>query len=176
MSFSFFLLSFGTQVWGAEREAVSPACASGGSNHTVAVATVWHSSVITANSEFFPLKSVISQRDIHRLKMGRLFQQNDCWHENGTRWGRGFEVIFKVGCFSHKVVTFSKMQSSAELSCWVLSSHFPPKLKCSILNYRPLSVSEPWLCDYNSGVRMRPGDVLLTHVQERLATLIPICW
>lgn len=64
--------------------------------------------------------------------MGRLFQQNDCWHGNGALCGGGIEVICKVGCFSHKVVTFSKMPSSAGLNYWVLSSLLPPKWKCSI--------------------------------------------
>lgn len=64
--------------------------------------------------------------------MGRLFQQNDCWHGNGALCGGGIEVICKVGCFSHKVVTFSKMPSSTGLNYWVLSSSLPPKSKHSI--------------------------------------------
>lgn len=44
--------------------------------------------------------------------------------------GRGTEMTCKVGCFSHAAGTFSKMQSGAVLNYWVLSSSFPPKLKC----------------------------------------------
>lgn len=65
-----------------------------------------------------PLKSLISQWN-SPSEMRRLLRQNDFCHENETPCGRGIEVICKVGCFSHKIVTF---QRHNRLLFWTIKS------------------------------------------------------
>lgn len=109
--------------------------------------------------------------------MGRLFQQNDCWHGNGALCGGGIEVICKVGCFSHKVVTFSKMPSSTGLNYWVLSSSLPPKLKHSIWCWG--STYSAVICVQSSSFMHRSWRMLERKTSQKMTdslAFMRLCW
>lgn len=91
----------------------SPAGESWGGNQ-IAAATVWHSSVITVKSVFFLWKASFHSQ---------IFPMFESWVPVPTKWllawkwkppWRGpLKWFAKWGRFSHKVVTFSKIRSSA---------------------------------------------------------------
>lgn len=106
----------------------------------IAAATVWHSSVIIANSEFFLWKASFHSETFTFGKWEACSNRKWllAWKWNSLR--RRIEEICKVGRFSNKVVTFSKTRSSALLNYWVLSSSFPPKLKCRRRCWNPVLI------------------------------------